>query len=84
VIDPADLSPEQYAGHACVLDGYPLPPHAVAVGLLGWDGHYVFACPHHPASLIPQLVMERRYPADRSSYVPDPIGSPSRTAAVAS
>lgn len=57
MIDPATLAPEQRSGTACVLDGFPLGPDAIAVGLL--DGHEVYRCPHHRADELPHLVLDR-------------------------
>ena len=69
MIDPATLTPDQYAGTACVVDGYPVYPGAVPVGLLGdvEDLHFVYACPGPCARQVDALVMERTpKPADRS------------------
>lgn len=60
MIDPATLTPEQYAGRACVIDpAHPVWPDSIPVGLLGLDLHYVHACPGHCARQVDALVMER-------------------------
>lgn len=66
MIDPATLTPEQYAGIACVVDGHPVYAGAIRVGVLGEDGHFVYACPGMCARKVDGLVMERQ--STRSTY----------------
>jgi hypothetical protein len=61
-IDVATLTGDQLDGTACVVCRHVFSGHErpTAVGYVGSDHHFVFACPHPCARTIDQLVTDNR------------------------
>jgi hypothetical protein len=61
-VDVDELNDEQSAGLACVVctHRYGATDQPVAVGYVGEDRHYVFACPRPCARTLDQLVTDNR------------------------
>lgn len=61
-IDARRLSVEQHAGMACVVCTHEFSgtEHPIAVGYVGSDHHYVYACPRPCAGTLDRLVTDHR------------------------